>query len=91
MLYALSKFIAIPSISSIPDSREHCQQAAVWLTKCLGQLGAHTKLVCSQKFQDTYLVDAAQLPTGEGINPIVFATFKGTIGDKPKRRVLFYG
>jgi hypothetical protein len=41
--------------------------------------------------QSSTLTDLAQLPTGEGINPIVFATFKGTIGDKPKRRVLFYG
>jgi hypothetical protein len=37
------------------------------------------------------VVNPVQLPTEEGINPIVFATFKGTIGDKPKRRVLFYG
>ena len=32
-----------------------------------------------------------QLPTGESNNPIVFATFRGTIGEKAKRRVLFYG
>ncbi|KDR82660.1 hypothetical protein GALMADRAFT_58317 [Galerina marginata CBS 339.88] len=75
MVYALSKFITIPSISSDPSHREDCRQAAIWLRKCLGQLGAHTSL----------------LPTGEGNNPIVLATFEGSIGDKPKRRVLFYG
>ncbi|KAG6892763.1 hypothetical protein C0993_002995, partial [Termitomyces sp. T159_Od127] len=33
----------------------------------------------------------AQLPTGEGQNPLVLGTFNGTKGDKPKPRVLFYG
>lgn len=33
----------------------------------------------------------SQLPTGEGNSPIVLATFKGSLGEKPKRRVLFYG
>ncbi|KAF9534498.1 Zn-dependent exopeptidase [Crepidotus variabilis] len=75
MIYALSKFITIPSISSDPAHREDCRQSAIWLRKCLGQLGAHTHL----------------LPTGEGNNPIVLATFKGSINEKPKRRILFYG
>ncbi|KAJ3514190.1 hypothetical protein NLJ89_g2516 [Agrocybe chaxingu] len=75
MLYALGKFITIPSISSDPSHREDCRQAAIWLRKCLGQLGAHTFL----------------LPTGEGNNPIVLGTFKGSMSDKPKRRILFYG
>ncbi|KAH9480318.1 putative di- and tripeptidase DUG2 [Psilocybe cubensis] len=75
MVYALSKFTTIPSISSIPAHREDCRQAAIWLRKCLGQLGAKTSL----------------LPTGEGNNPIVLATFSGAKGEKPKRRVLFYG
>ncbi|KAF8158262.1 hypothetical protein B0H34DRAFT_657084 [Crassisporium funariophilum] len=75
MLYALSKFISIPSVSCEPRYREDCRQAAVWLRKCLGQLGARTKL----------------LPTGEGNNPLVLATFEGSIGEKPKPRVLFYG
>jgi len=46
MLYALSKFITIPSISCDPAHREDCRQGAIWLRKCLGQLGAHTLLVC---------------------------------------------
>ncbi|KAF8644410.1 hypothetical protein AX16_008471 [Volvariella volvacea WC 439] len=76
MTYALSKFISIPSISSEPASREYCRLAAIWLRKCLGQLGAQTFL----------------LPTGEGLSPLVLGTFTGTTqGDQPKRRILFYG
>ncbi|KAF9568808.1 glutathione degradosome [Agrocybe pediades] len=75
MVYALTKFIMIPSISSDPAHREDCRQAAIWLRKCLGQLGAHTSL----------------LATSEGTNPIVLATFEGSVSEKPKPRVLFYG
>ncbi|PPR07112.1 hypothetical protein CVT24_010948 [Panaeolus cyanescens] len=75
MLYALTNFVSIPSVSSEFAHKEDCRQAAVWLKKCLGQLGAHTSL----------------LPTGEGNNPIVLAKFEGSIGDKPKPRILFYG
>jgi hypothetical protein len=46
MVYALSKFITIPSVSSDPLRKEDCRQAGIWLKKCLGQLGAHTALVC---------------------------------------------
>lgn len=45
MTYALSKFVSIPSISSCPTHAEDCRQAAIWLRKCLGQLGARTTLV----------------------------------------------
>jgi di- and tripeptidase len=31
------------------------------------------------------------LPTGEGSNPLVLATFEGSIDAKPKPRILFYG
>ncbi|KAF9046463.1 hypothetical protein BJ165DRAFT_1345379 [Panaeolus papilionaceus] len=75
MLYALTNFVSIPSVSSEFSHKEDCRQAAVWLKKCLGQLGAHTSL----------------LATGEGNNPIVLAKFEGSIGDKPKPRILFYG
>jgi hypothetical protein len=50
LVFALSKFISIPSVSSIPDHREHCRQAAIWLTKCLAQLGASSKTVCTLFF-----------------------------------------
>ncbi|KAH0586115.1 hypothetical protein H2248_007384 [Termitomyces sp. 'cryptogamus'] len=75
MTYALSKFISIPSVSCTSSHTEDCRQAAIWLKKCLNQLGAHTSL----------------LPTGEGKNPLVLGIFSGTKGDKPKPRVLFYG
>ena len=50
MVYALSKFISIPSISGAAQHKEDCRQAAVWLRKCLIQLGAQAQLV------RTYLV-----------------------------------
>lgn len=45
MLHALSKFVSIPSVSSEPHHREDCRQAAIWLKKCLTQLGAEATLV----------------------------------------------
>jgi hypothetical protein len=45
LIYALSKFVSIPSVSSCPDHREDCRQAAIWLTKCFAQLGASSKAV----------------------------------------------
>jgi acetylornithine deacetylase/succinyl-diaminopimelate desuccinylase-like protein len=45
LVFALSKFISIPSVSNSPDHREHCRQAAIWLTKCFSQLGASSKTV----------------------------------------------
>lgn len=45
MIYALSKFVSIPSVSSDPSHREDCRQTAIWLKKCLGQLGAESTLV----------------------------------------------
>ncbi|KAJ2935286.1 hypothetical protein H1R20_g1809, partial [Candolleomyces eurysporus] len=75
LTYALTKFVSIPSVSSVPSHKEDCRQTAIWLRKCLGQLGARTSL----------------LPTGEGNNPLVLATFNGTVGEHRKPRVLFYG
>lgn len=45
MIYALSIFVSIPSVSSDPLHREDCRQAAIWLKKCLHQLGAESTLV----------------------------------------------
>lgn len=45
LIYALSKFISIPSVSGCDTHREACRQAAIWLRKCLGQLGAQSSLV----------------------------------------------
>ncbi|KAJ7622848.1 WD40-repeat-containing domain protein [Mycena polygramma] len=61
--------VSIPSVD--------CSPAAIWLKKCLSQLGVNTSL----------------LPTGEGLNPLVLGTFSGaTTKNKQSRpRVLFYG
>lgn len=75
MTYALSKFVSIPSVSSDPSHREDCRQAAIWLKKCLNQLGAQSAL----------------LPTHEAGSPLVLGTFHGTQGKHPKPRILFYG
>ncbi|KAI0768916.1 Zn-dependent exopeptidase [Irpex lacteus] len=75
MVYALSKFVSIPSISGAPSHKEDCRQAAVWLRKCLIQLGAQAQL----------------LPTDEQNSPIVFATFFGKQRERKKQRILFYG
>lgn len=45
MTFALSKFVSVPSVSGNPAHHEDCRQAAIWLRKCLGQLGARTSLV----------------------------------------------
>ncbi|KXN88158.1 putative di- and tripeptidase DUG2 [Leucoagaricus sp. SymC.cos] len=75
LLYALCRFVAIPSVSSQPAHREDCRQAAIWLKKCFAQLGAQSTL----------------LSTGEGSNPIVLGTFEGSKGNKRRPRVLVYG
>ena len=76
MTYALSKFVSIPSISGLEEHREDRRQAAIWLKKCLSQLGA----------------EAIQLPAvTEGVSPLVLGTFHGSQGHNPKHRVLFYG
>lgn len=75
MIYTLSKFISIPSVSDSIPHKEDCRQAAIWLRKCLAQLGAHSYL----------------LPTGEDTNPLVLATFHGSQTEHRKPRILFYG
>ncbi|KDQ11164.1 hypothetical protein BOTBODRAFT_35706 [Botryobasidium botryosum FD-172 SS1] len=78
LIYALSKFVSIPSVSSSEIHREDCRQAALWLKKALSQLGAEATLLPA--------------PT-EGVNPLVLGTFQGNQGKhrKPRPRVLFYG
>ena len=50
LTYALSKFVSIPSVSCDPAHKEDCRQAAIWLKKCLVQLGAHSTLVSRHLF-----------------------------------------
>ncbi|PFH53886.1 hypothetical protein AMATHDRAFT_44936 [Amanita thiersii Skay4041] len=75
MIYALSKFVTIKSVSSLSGCKEDCRQAAIWLKKCLAQLGAQASLIS----------------TGEEKNPLVLATFSGTKSGRNKPRLLFYG
>lgn len=96
MLFALSKFISIPSVSKSSVNREDCRQAAIWLRKCLTQLGADSTLVkCTTlniaRIPVLNCPPWPQLSTGEKTNPLVLATFTGSQKDKPKPRVLFYG
>lgn len=55
MTFALSKFVSVPSVSGNPVHREDCRQAAIWLLKCLGQLGAHTSLVSFNEILSDFL------------------------------------
>lgn len=58
MTYALSKFISIPTVSSDPAHREDCRQGAIWLKKCLSQLGAETSLVRSHSLFPSLMMGA---------------------------------
>lgn len=40
----LSKFVAIPSVSNCEQNREDCRQAAIWLKRCMSQLGAEATM-----------------------------------------------
>jgi len=72
MIYALSKFVSIPSVSNSLAHREDCRQAAIWLRKCFTQLGAESSL----------------LPTGDGTNPLVLATFTGSQTKRNRPRIV---
>ena len=94
MTYALTKFVSIRSISSTILHREDCRQAAVWLKKCLSQLGAQTHLVRYYRILLKLLfwsVIYPQIPTGEDNNSLVLGTFEGTKSVVHKPRLLFYG
>ncbi|QRW20092.1 Gly-Xaa carboxypeptidase [Rhizoctonia solani] len=75
LIYALSKFVAIPSVSS---AREDCKQAAVWLKKCFSQLGADSYLVSSAENVNSLVV-----ATFRGRPPAP--------GAPRRPRILFYG
>lgn len=45
LVYALTKFVGIPSVSNSLVHKEDCRQAAIWLRKCFTQLGAEASLV----------------------------------------------
>ncbi|THH11663.1 hypothetical protein EW145_g494 [Phellinidium pouzarii] len=94
MLHALAKFVSIPSVSSEPIHREDCRQAAIWLKKCLTQLGAEASLVgpVHESLDNTLILTLhTKLPTEEGRNPLVLATFHGSQSIQNRSRILFYG
>ncbi|KIJ54859.1 hypothetical protein M422DRAFT_64082 [Sphaerobolus stellatus SS14] len=79
LIQALSTFVTFPSVSNSAAHREDCRQAAIWLRRYLGGLGASARMI----------------PTKQGFNPLVLATFKGVTPLPPgvtrRPRILFYG
>ncbi|KAF8607063.1 Zn-dependent exopeptidase [Ceratobasidium sp. AG-I] len=77
LIYALSKFVAIPSVTS---AKEDCRQAAVWLKKCFSQLGAESGLVTSTEGVNPLVLATFRGRSSSTTNP-------------PARRprILFYG
>ncbi|ESK84684.1 beta-ala-his dipeptidase [Moniliophthora roreri MCA 2997] len=73
--YALSKFVSIPSVSSSASNKEDCRQAAIWLKKCLTQLGAQSAL----------------LPTGGTNPLVLGTFASQGVQNRTRPRLLFYG
>ena len=76
LVLALQKFVSYQTVSSRPRYIPDCRQGASFLRSLFEQFGAETDL----------------LSTDEGMNPIVFARFRGKQSRAAKRKtVLFYG
>ncbi|KAG0002902.1 hypothetical protein BGZ79_002102 [Entomortierella chlamydospora] len=79
MLYALEKWIAMPTVSGVPSQLEECRRGAKFLKSVLQQLGAESRLI----------------PGAPGHNPLVYGQFsaRSTISDERARplNVLVYG
>ncbi|KAF9192737.1 hypothetical protein BGZ49_003381, partial [Haplosporangium sp. Z 27] len=79
MLYALEKWIAMPTVSGVPSQLEECRRGAKFLKAVLQQLGAESRLI----------------PGAPGHNPLVYGQFsaRSTISDERARplNVLVYG
>lgn len=79
MLYALEKWIAMPTVSGVPSQLEECRRGAKFLKAVLQQLGAESRLI----------------PGAPGQNPLVYGQFsarssKSEEGPRPLN-VLVYG
>ncbi|KAG0345829.1 hypothetical protein BG004_002995 [Podila humilis] len=59
MLYALEKWIAMPTVSGVPSQLEECRRGAKFLKAVLQQLGAEARLI----------------PGAPGQNPLVYGQF----------------
>ena len=79
MLYALEKWIAMPTVSGVPSQLEECRRGAKFLKAVFQQLGAEARLI----------------PGAPGHNPLVYGQFsaRSTKTEEQGRplNVLFYG
>ncbi|KAF9916813.1 hypothetical protein BX616_002734 [Lobosporangium transversale] len=79
MLYALEKWIAMPTVSGIPSQLEECRRGAKFLKAVLQQLGAESRLI----------------PGAPGHNPLVYGQFSARSAESGGRarplNVLVYG
>lgn len=78
MLYALEKWIAMPTVSGVPSQLEECRRGAKFLKAVLQQLGAESRLI----------------PGAPGHNPLVYGHFSARSKSEGCQRplnVLVYG
>ncbi|KAG0287582.1 hypothetical protein BGZ98_004588, partial [Dissophora globulifera] len=79
MLYALEKWIAMPTVSGVPSQLEECRRGAKFLKAVLQQLGAESRLI----------------PGAPGHNPLVYGQFSArSMAAESRTRplnVLIYG
>ena len=75
LLESLRDFVAFKSISSLSSYAGECNQAATFLRKLFSSFHADTTF----------------LPTEDGINPILLASFGASQDSVNKKTVLFYG
>ncbi|KAF9289748.1 hypothetical protein BGZ68_008712 [Mortierella alpina] len=79
MLFALEKWIAMPTVSGVPSQLEECRRGAKFLKAVFQQLGAEARLI----------------PGAPGHNPLVYGQFsaRSTKTEEQGRplNVLFYG
>ncbi|KAF8927129.1 hypothetical protein BGZ58_010611, partial [Dissophora ornata] len=80
MIYALEKWIAMPTVSGVPSQLEECRRGAKFLKAVFQQLGAESRLI----------------PGAPGQNPLVYGQFTAARSSGSEKRsrplnVLVYG
>lgn len=79
MLYALEKWISMPTVSGVPAQLEECRRGAKFLKAVLQQLGAESRLI----------------PGAPGHNSLVYGQFSARADNPEKQgrplNVLVYG
>ena len=73
LLESLTRFVSFATVSSLQEYTDDCHQGASWLRNLLKRFGATTEMLATEK----------------GLNPVVFARFKGK--KNTGKRLLFYG